>query len=195
MNQTDKTRLHKFVHRWLPTNKKLHDYNKEQTNKCPSSNAIKTNDHVTLCGNTRRNQIKTKTTTNLAKLLDKYYTCPHIKEIILTGIKKIWQGDYSQVTNHEISFTPERTTKRALDDQNKIGWSNFYRGRVALKWQTAQQEYYSDKFKKYQDTNQWTTAIITTVWYGFLQLWESRKDDKHGRDQQEKQEKESDILL
>jgi hypothetical protein len=50
---------------------------------------------------------------------------PQIKEIILTGIKKVWQGNYSQVTNQEVSFTPERTTKRALEDKNKIGWSNF----------------------------------------------------------------------
>jgi hypothetical protein len=48
---------------------------------------------------------------------------------------------------------------------------------------------------KYQDTDQWTTAIITTLWHGFLQLWESRKDDQHGRDIQEKQEKERDILI
>jgi hypothetical protein len=45
------------------------------------------------------------------------------------------------------------------------------------------------------DTNHWTTAIITTLWHGFLQPWESRNDDQHGRDQQEKQEKERDILL
>ena len=35
MNSTNKTRVHKFIHRWLPTNKKLHDYNKDHTNKCP----------------------------------------------------------------------------------------------------------------------------------------------------------------
>jgi hypothetical protein len=27
MNLTDKTQLHKYIHRWLPTNKKLHNYN------------------------------------------------------------------------------------------------------------------------------------------------------------------------
>ena len=92
-------------------------------------------------------------------------------------------------------FTPERTIKQAINDQNEIGWTNFYRGRIALEWQTAQQEYYFNKFKKYQDTDKWTTAIITTIWHGFLQLWESRKDDQHGRDLQEKQEKERDILI
>jgi hypothetical protein len=139
MNLTDKNRLHKFIHKWLPTNKKLHDYNKEQTNKCPSCNATKTNDHVTACGNTRRKQMKTKTTANLAKLLNKYYTCPQIKEIILTGVKKIWQGDYNLVTSQDMSFTPKNTLKQTLEDQNKIGWTNLYRGRIALEWQTAQQ--------------------------------------------------------
>jgi hypothetical protein len=38
-------------------------------------------------------------------------------------------------------------------------------------------------------------AIITTLWHGVLQLWESRKDDQQGSDHQEKQEKERDILL
>ena len=66
---------------------------------------------------------------------------------------------------------------------------------MALEWQTAQQDYYYKKFKKHQDTNQWTTAIITTIWHGFLQLWESRNEDQHGRDTKEKQEKQQDILL
>jgi hypothetical protein len=130
MNPMDKTRLHKFVHRWLPTNKKLHDNNKEQTNKFPSCNAIKTNDHVSACGNTRRKQIKNKSTINLSKVLDKYYTCPKIKEIILTGIKKVLQGNYNHVTNQEVSFTPDRTLQQALANQNKIGWTNVYRGQV-----------------------------------------------------------------
>jgi hypothetical protein len=109
---------------------------------------IETNDHVSACRNTQRAQIKTKTTVNLAKVLDKYYTCPKIKEILLTGIKIIWQGNYEHVTSQELSFTPEKTITRALHDQNKIGWTNFYRGRIALEWQTAQQEYYFKKIKK-----------------------------------------------
>ena len=138
MNSTNKTRLHKFIHRWLPTNKKLHDYNNDHTNKCPSCHAIETNDHVTACKNSQRTLIKTKTTANLAKILNKYHTCPKIKEIILTGIKILWQGNYEQVSKHELSFTPEANTSQTLQDQNEIGWSNLYRGRMALEWQTAQ---------------------------------------------------------
>ena len=46
-----------------------------------------------------------------------------------------------------------------------------------------------------QDTTKWATAIITTLWHGFLQLWEARKDDQHGRDSAQKQEKERTLLL
>ena len=34
------------------------------------------------------------------------------------------------------------------------------------------------------------TAIITTLWHGFLQLWAAEKDDQHCRDSVQKQEKE-----
>jgi hypothetical protein len=195
MTSVDKTRLHKFIHRWLPTNKKLNVIDKEHCSKCPSCNETETNDHVTECNNPRRRQVRNKIKTNLAKILDKYHTCLQIKECILIGVTKAWNGDMNPIQHQDLSFALQGNVKQALEDQQEVGWTNFYRGRIALEWQTAQQEHYTKQFNKYQDTDKWTTAIITTLWHGFLQLWESRKDDQHGRDQQEKQEKERDILL
>jgi hypothetical protein len=60
---------------------------------------------------------------------------------------------------------------------------------------TAQQEQYVKQYKTKQDTEQWATLILLTIWHGFLELWEAQKDEQHGQDKLEQQEKEREILL
>jgi hypothetical protein len=99
-------------------------------------------------------------------------------------------GDTTTLQGNDISFTPTGTIQRAIQEQNQIGWSNFYRGRISLEWVTAQQQQYEKQYKTKMDTEQWATSIISTIWHGFLELWEARKDDQHGRDKIEQQAKE-----
>jgi hypothetical protein len=195
MNPTDKTRILKFIHRCLPTNKKLHDIDKEYSAKCPACTSTETNEHVTTCNNPRRKELRHKLWKNLSKKMEKCYTHHTVKECILTGLKKTMTGDTTILNPHELSFTPTGSVQRAITAQNKMGWNNFYRGRIALEWLTAQQEQYEGKYKPKQDTEQWATNIINTIWHGFLTLWESRKEDQHGRDLIQQKEKEREILL
>jgi hypothetical protein len=77
-------------------------------------------------------------------------------------------NDTTKLNPHKLSFTHTESEQRAIAAQNKISWNNFYRGQIAL-----------DKGmnKTKQDTEQWATTIITTIWHGFINLWEPRKED------------------
>ena len=110
--------------------------------------------------------------------MEKCYTHHTIRECIITGLKKTMTGDTTILNLRELSFTPTGSVQRAIAAQNKIGWNNFYRGRIALEWLTAQQEQYEGKYKTKQDTERWATKIVTTIWHGFLNIWESRKEDQ-----------------
>jgi hypothetical protein len=195
MNSTDKTRILKFIHRCLPTNKKLNDIDSKHEIKCPRSNKRETNEHVTTCTDDRQTKIWQKIWKSLAKRLDKSYTQHTIKECILTGIKLTMTSSTTTLHHEDISFEPTGPIKRAIEEQNEIRWNNFYRGRISLEWLTAQQEQYEQQYKTKQDTEQWATSIITTLWHGFLELWEAQKDDQHGQDKIEQHEKERTILL
>ena len=114
---------------------------------------------------------------------------------MLLGIMQTLQGGNTAIDSINLSFTPTGLIKKALDEQNAIGWNNFYRGRIASSWNAVQQGHCKTRNNGKQDTTKWATAIITTLWHGFLQLWEARKDDQHGRDSAQKQEKERTLLL
>ena len=183
LDATNKTRIQKFVHRCLPTNKKLHDINQEHLPKCPSCNCIETNEHVTSCNNTRRNKIRKTTKTNLAKMLDKLNTNGPIKECLLIGIERAFTENTEPIKDTELSFDQTPLISQALNEQQDIGWANFYRGRISKAWLIAQGAHSSKNSNQAkQDLEQWATKIITTIWHGFLQLWEERKQDQHGRD-------------
>ena len=121
MNSTDKTRILKFIHRCLPTNKKLNDIDCEHTNKCPKCHEIETNEHVTTCKDARQTNIQQIIWRNIAKKLDKQYTHHTVKECILAGIKKTMSGDTTTLQDNDISFIPTGTIQRAIQEQNQFG--------------------------------------------------------------------------
>ena len=125
---------------------------------------------------------------SLAKILDKQGTHTQIKECILIGIERALTENTTPISDNEISFVPTDEIRNAMAEQQEIGWTNFYRGRISNKWLIAQNHHTSQTTnQKKQDTDQWATKIITTIWHGFLQLWEERKLDQHGRDKIQQQ--------
>ena len=183
LQNVDKTRIQKFIHRCLPTNKKLHDIDHDHTNICPSCNCIETNDHVSSCNNPRRTKIKNTMRHNLNKILDKTGTHHHIKECFLIGLDRALNDDNTPIQQHELSFSADPDITAAIDEQEKIGWINFYRGRISQKWNVTQDNHNKNNPNtSNHDIFQWATKIVTTMWHGFLLLWEERKQDQHGRD-------------
>ena len=197
LNKTDTTRIHKFLHRCLPTNKKLHDFDATHPAKCPACNSVETNDHVTTCPSTRREKLRREMRTNVSKMMDKYDTHPHIKECIIIGITKIFKSDTSPILPTDLSFTPAGKIHDALAEQHDIGWLNFYRGRISTKWITAQADHAqrNNNQTKRQDSTQWASQLITTMWHSFLQIWEERKQDQHGREASQQHDRLRENLL
>jgi hypothetical protein len=66
---------------------------------------------------------------------------------------------------------------------------------MSIKWEQVQQNHYNKQKKKKSDPHIWATTIITSMWQGFLQMWEDRNNNQHGRDQNKAVVKERDTLL
>ena len=196
MNKTDRTRIQKFIHRGLPTNKKLNDRDKEHPATCPSCAEIETNEHILWCQNPKRKTIRKDTANKITKNMKKYDIHVKIQECIVLGTKQWIENQTTTIQKNELSFIPEGDIDKAIDEQNEIGWGNFTRGRMASTWETIQDcRYKTNKSKeKHMEVNQWATSLISTMWEGLLQSWESRNDDQHGRDEATKTTRERTIL-
>ena len=131
----------------------------------------------------------------LRKLMEKTETHIQVQEIILQGIKAAITEGIETVDDNQLSFQPSGIIQSALQEQNEIGWTNFYKGRLSKKWEQVQQQHYNQTKPKKADTHRWATSIISTMWQGLLLMWEDRNDDQHGRDTIEAAVKERDILL
>ena len=129
------------------------------------------------------------------KAMEKSETNIQAQEIILHGIKAAVTQGTDKIDEAQLSFRPSGIIRRAFQEQNEIGWTNFYKGRISTKWEQVQQSHYNRSKPKKADTNQWATAIISAMWQGFLLMWEDRNDDQHGRDSIEIAVKERELLL
>ena len=133
--------------------------------------------------------------TTVRKAMQKTETHIHAQEIILHGIKAAINHATETVAEEDLSFQPSGIIKLALKEQNAIGWTNFYKGRISKKWEQVQQQHYQRTKPKKTDTHRWATSIISAMWQGLLLMWEDRNNDQHGRDNIEQIGKEREKLL
>jgi hypothetical protein len=127
--------------------------------------------------------------------MDKTNTSIQTQEVILQGLTDAILHGADKLNLTKISFTPTGSLNQALQDQNAIGWTNFYKGRLSKKWEQVQKDHYRKTKATKADPYKWATSVITTMWQGFLQMWENRNDDQHGRDNIDAISKEREKLL
>jgi hypothetical protein len=195
LEDNDRTRIKKLINGILPTNVKLHQQDKQHSPKCPSCNNAESNSHISSCNNPRRKKLRNQMFSTLRKSMEKQETHIHVQKIIMQGLTAAIKQKKGTVEEADLSFQPSGIIKQALKEQNEIGWINFYKGRMSIKWEQVQRNHYNKQKKKQSDPHIWATTIITSMWQGFLQMWEDRNNDQHGRDQNKADVKERDTLL
>eukprot|EP00957_Ditylum_brightwellii_P111795 8527073-Ditylum_brightwellii.AAC.1 len=68
----------------------------------------------------------------------------------------------------------------AVEDQKKIGWDNFIKGCICIKWKFAQYMFKEamPTFKGY-DKELWSSKVITAIWSIFCQIWNAQNAHLH----------------
>ena len=64
-------------------------------------------------------------------------------------------------------------------DQAKIGWTQLLKGRFSKRW-NSHPNIQPGQARQYQ--GKWTTNVIDFIFAQWWELWESRNQDRHGRD-------------
>ena len=71
--------------------------------------------------------------------------------------------------------------QRAFASQRRIGWDQFFRGRITLDWRKAIATYYHDCRPGPAFTpDQWLRTTIKALWNFSLTIWRARNLEYHG---------------
>jgi hypothetical protein len=80
--------------------------------------------------------------------------------------------------------------KHAFDAQCRIGWDQFFRGRISRQWKTAIETYYHERCPGESYTpNHWMRTTIDALWTFSMTLWQQRNASYLGMDSALTQEK------
>jgi hypothetical protein len=73
--------------------------------------------------------------------------------------------------------------QQAFTSQRRIGWDQFFRGRLSRDWQAAIASYYRDRRPGESFTpDKWMRSTIDAIWTFAMTLWRQRNAALHGED-------------
>jgi hypothetical protein len=68
--------------------------------------------------------------------------------------------------------------QQALDQQSRLGWDQFLRGRIGLKWAQLRSQHFLEL--KLRHTGQkWASLLIMAIWDFTWSMWDNRNDILH----------------
>ena len=92
--------------------------------------------------------------------------------------------DVSVIKCVERSECPE-SHQDALNSQWRMGWKHVFTGHISQEWEKLQGDVQTDK--KTQKATDWTLDLVTILLQQVVTLWEVRKEELHGKTNQNRQ--------
>jgi hypothetical protein len=137
---------------------------------CPiCGDPLETTRHVLMCKHIRARNQWTISLAKVKQWMEKQETHPDLIQRILAHLQA-WVDDVdppSKGNNIKI--------RRALMEQESIGWFQFVLGMHTSRFAEIQHQYYISLDKKYTG-RRWTTALITKLWDVSWDMWKLRND-------------------
>ena len=175
-----KPQLVKYLNNVIPVGKLVSAYDPKYPASCPScAEPIETRDHVWQCPAQSRVNWRASFLRNLRQKLEQLNTRIDLQELLLEGIKAKIEGR----ADHTINVPP--TAQTIHEAQQEIGWDQILKGRMSSQWSTEQQHHLG-RFDKQKNGMTWATDVIQLILESWLQVWDLRNGDRHGRDAQTK---------
>jgi hypothetical protein len=71
-----------------------------------------------------------------------------------------------------------QSIQQALDQQSRLGWDQFLRGRIGLKWAQLQSQHFLEQ-KMRQTGQKWASHLIMALWDFTWSMWDNRNHILH----------------
>jgi hypothetical protein len=117
---------------------------------------------------------------SLDEKLKIFGTSPDTSRVIMAHVKS-WLFDFEKPDVSKLVPDASRHLLRAINDQNKIGWDQWFRGRNITKWG----ELYNFDIQspntliKFPSTDRWGKEIIKITFQFVMECWYTRNTNKH----------------
>ena len=178
-NPIRRTHFVKVCHELLPTGSLVHRYHPSYPAWCPlCKHPTEDHKHVLRCPHTTRVTWRTSLLATLSKLCTSLHTDPVLASILLNGLRS-----WLHLLPFDEGGIPSLYHPLLLA-QREIGWYHILLGRLSIHWSSLQSKYLRDHFIDIKGLTgeKWASQIATTIMNSWLELWDSRNKDRHGRD-------------
>jgi hypothetical protein len=185
-NLNSHTRLVKYIHGWLPVGKIMNRINAENPSACPSCRGQnETTAHIMRCRHLHRSDLHKQQVEHLATTLKDLHTAEPLRTVILAGIAGWHQNPAYEMPLPTITDPNSRLLRKAVTDQNTIGWGKLYSGYFALDFQTLHLRtglLPNGQVLTSVTRAKWQTVIINELWDNVEAQWHLRNAALHGQD-------------
>ena len=162
----------KIIHQQWDTTGRKRSWGLTQDGTCPlCHNDIETTDHVLRCPHFTLSQIRKKARTDLWKTINSARTAPEITSSI-KNIVTAWHNQHPPPLPPKSPCALAKSVRKAVKTQKKIGFSNFFRGIISVKWSASQKKYCKLNKIKYNKT--WSKKLTSSLLHYAHTLWKSR---------------------
>jgi hypothetical protein len=168
----------KLCHDLLPTGRIVHRYDKTKPHECIKCKAANEDrDHIIRCPHLTRSLWRSKCLKSLRDKCESMRTRPFLIDILVDGLQAWFNHLPPPASPH-----PKYDT--LIDNQSAIGWSQLFNGRMSTEWSALQDDYLSANkiVDQALSGKQWVSGIVATVWKLWIEVWEDRNGEVHGRD-------------
>jgi hypothetical protein len=130
--------IHKYIHNKLPCYYRQNMYYEEKSSKCRMCGKTETQEHILTCKKCiDRKKLRKEYVLDLSNIMDKHGTNSNIKLVMIQNVS-------NQLHKQEVvelnEYVPDasNTLKKAIKQQQMIGWNNWLKGRWSSEWETLQ---------------------------------------------------------
>ena len=137
----------------LPTASTLQKWNYQETDECVLCHQHEDRDHLIRCNGTSRLLWRIKFIVALRRTLIKKNTQWQLSDVICTSLTEWMDKRYVDIRNYHKDF------HLAITAQNKIGWRNFFAGKLLQQWLHLHDQLSKNK-SKHSQSYVWDASII-----------------------------------
>ena len=183
--------LVKHLHHIAPTGNISHRNDPHNTVGCPSCNIpIEDNDHIMCCPAPSRSAWRQKVFQQISNPSNSTNHDPILIDILRDGLQRwLHQEPPLQLTAYPSKY------HRLITYQNQIGWSHLFRGRWSSEWRILHTDYITNHptDDSLAGTN-WVTQLGQRLLRSWFEVWETRNQERHGKDEEARKEKRKDTI-
>jgi hypothetical protein len=174
--------LKKFIFKRLPCNSKEHRYYPYKSEYCTvCKTEVETSYHILQCGSCITRFMEREKYLKLLKhTLDDLRTDVSVTRVLI-GYISAWLYRALPPQIEDLVTDPSQALIDAIEAQHRIGWDNFFKGRLSIQWATMYNHVINNTHHglKHPTSEKWGGKIIEITWQFVLNCWTIRNGIEH----------------